>query len=91
MMSRTLALAALSLVLLSAGIAAMMIGVESWFVEGDQTVASEGEWQTWVERRMWVQTLAQAGAPAVAAGVIAGVGALALVVRARAVRRTQEG
>jgi hypothetical protein len=90
MMSRTLALGALSLVLLSAGIAAMMIGLESWFVYGNQTVASQGEWLAWVERRLWVQTLAQAGPPAVAAGLIAGVGALALVVRARALRRTQE-
>jgi hypothetical protein len=91
MMSRTVALAALSLVLLGAGIAGIVIGIENWFGGGDQTVASQGEWQTWVERRMWVQTFAQAGAPTVAAGLIAGVGALALVVRARGVRRTQEG
>jgi hypothetical protein len=91
MMSRTVALAALSIALLGAGIAAMVIGVETWFIGGDQTVASEGEWQTWVERRLWGQTLAQAGAPTVASGLIAGIGALALVVRARGVRRMQEG
>jgi hypothetical protein len=91
MMSRTVALAALSLVLLGAGIAAMVIGVEGWFGDGDQTVASQGEWQAWVAQRLWMQTFAQAGAPAVAAGLIAGVGALALVVRTRGVRRTQEG
>jgi hypothetical protein len=86
MMSRTVALAVLSLVLLGAGIAAMVIGVESWFGVGDQTVASEGEWKAWVEQRLWVQTLAQAGAPAVAAGLIAGVGALALIVHRRSAR-----
>jgi hypothetical protein len=86
MMSRTVALAVLSFVLLGAGIAAMVIGVESWFGGGDQTVASEGEWKAWVEQRLWVQTLAQAGAPAVAAGLIAGVGALALIVHRRSAR-----
>ena len=91
MMSRTVALTALALVLLGAGIAAMVIGVEGWFGGGDQTVASEGEWKAWVERRLLMQTFAQAGAPAVAAGLIAGIGALALVVRTRGVRRTQEG
>lgn len=91
MMSRTVALAALSLLLLSAGVAAMVIGIEGWFGGGDQTVASEGEWRAWLEHRLWLQTLAQAGAPTVAAGLIAGIGALALVVRARGVRRTQEG
>lgn len=91
MISRTVMLAALSLVLLGVGVVAMVIGVEGWFGGGDQTVASEGEWKAWVESRLRAQTLAQAGPPTVAAGLIAGVGALALVVRARGVRRTREG
>lgn len=91
MRSRTVMLAALALVLLSAGVVAMAIGIEDGFGGGDQTVATQGEWHAWVERRLWAQMLAQAGAPTVASGLIAGIGALALVVRARGVGRTQEG
>lgn len=89
MMPRLIVASALSLVLLISGFAAMWAGVGGGFGPGTQTTSvTQGEWATYVAERMWLETLARAGGPLIAAGLIAGIGALALLVLARRERRT---
>jgi hypothetical protein len=83
---RTLVLGGLALVLVVGGLAALWFGVESIFASGPSSVLEE-DLAAWNARRQWLLLLLEAGAPMVGAGLIAGVGALALVVRGRQVRR----
>jgi hypothetical protein len=88
MTSRLIVASALSLALLSAGFAAMWAGVEGWYGLGTETTSvSQGEWASYIAERMWLETLARAGGPLIAAGLIAGIGALALLVLSRRERR----
>jgi hypothetical protein len=89
MRRRIVALGAVSLVLLVAGFVALWVG-PSYFseIQGPGS-ALEEDVREWVGRQVWLTMLYRAGGPFVGAGLIAGVAALALVVRERQLAGTR--
>lgn len=83
---RILILGGLATVLVVGGVAALWVGVEYIIAPGPTSVLEE-DLAAWNARWQWLQMLVQAGAPMVGAGLIAAIGALALVVRGRQERR----
>lgn len=86
MTARILILGGLAFLLVVGGFAALWVGVEYIFAPGPTSVLDE-DLAAWNAQRQWLQLLVEAGAPMVGAGLILGVGALALVVRGRQERR----
>jgi hypothetical protein len=79
-------LGALSIVMIVAGFSALWHG--SQFVFDDQPGALlDQDWEAYLRNRLWLQMLADAGAPVIGGGLIAGIGAVALVVRSRSAIR----
>ena len=86
MTARTVILGGLAVVLVVGGLAALWFGVEYIFASRPTSVLDE-DLAAWNARRQWLLLMLEAGAPMVGAGLILGVGALALVVRRRQERQ----
>jgi hypothetical protein len=76
-------LGVLSLAFLAGGFTAMWFGTVGIFDIPELTSALVEDQEAWALQQAWVNMLYSVGGPLVGAGLIAGVGALALVVRAR--------
>lgn len=86
MTARIVALGALAVAFLVGGFAALWIG-SAYVLDPGPDSALQEDVEAWNRRWVWLQMLAQAGAPIVGAGIIAGIGALGLVVRTRSAAR----
>lgn len=86
---RILALSALALVFLAAGLAALWSGAVLALEFQDPFSGLPDDMEEEARRQAWLNTLQSAAGPLVGAGLIACVGALALVVRARQVAGTR--
>ncbi len=83
MIARIVVLSALALSFLAAGFAALWSGVGLILDMQSPTSALEEDMAEWASRQAWLNMLLGGGGPSIGAGLIAGVGALALVVRGR--------
>jgi len=87
MTARIVILSTLSLALLVAGFAAQWFGVVGMLDDQELTSALIDDQDEWARRQAWLNMLWMVPGPLVGAGLIAGVGALALVVRGHQVAR----
>lgn len=86
---RAVVLSLLALVLLFAGLAALWVGGSFQFdLQGPSPALGEDQ-EEWARRLAWWSMLDPAGGPLVGAGLIVGIGAVALVVRGRQVAGTR--
>ena len=83
MTARIIIVAALSAALLVAGFAALWVGSGVMVPDPGPTSVLQEDLDAYLARQLWIGMLAQASGPFIGAGLIAGVGALALVVRRR--------
>lgn len=79
----------LALSLIVAGLAALWVGGAGIFNPGPPPEGDVEYTSQWVRDQQWAHMLFSAAGPSVGAGLIAGVGALALAVRARQVAGTR--
>ncbi len=86
---RILVLSALALVFLAAGLAALWSGAVLLLEIQDPFSGPPDDMEEVARQQAWLNMLLSAAGPSVGAGLIAGVGALALAVRARQVAGTR--
>lgn len=83
MMARIVILGVLSLAFLATGFAALWFGTMGMLDDQGLTSALVEDQEEWARHQAWLNMLWTVPGPLVGAGLIAGVGVLALVVRAR--------
>lgn len=86
---RIVVLTTLSLAFVVAGFAAMWLGTQLQLSLEGPTSALPEDQEEWAQKFAWLSVLGSVSGPFVGAGLIAGVGALALVVRRRQVAGTR--
>ncbi|GHF26860.1 hypothetical protein [Pseudolysinimonas yzui] len=83
MTARVVILAALALSLIVAGFGALWLGTVGMLGNRELTSALVEDQEEWARHEAWLNMLWSVPSPFIGAGLIAGIGALALVVRAR--------
>lgn len=83
MIPRVVILAALAVAFVGAGFGAMWQGTVGMLGNRELTSALVEDQEEWARHEAWLNMLWSVPSPFIGAGLIAGIGALALVVRAR--------